>query len=345
MRIQTTDYPSNVLFSPWNSATDYFRVQIDGFLGRRFRVVDADIDTSGFYDNVAVRGESGFSGTPTIYLTNGTGKSGGPLTGATSATVILYIGGGSDWGTQLGNWALTLEVETGIETDEYVPLAESGLSYEIQTLGTPNIEEVGGPAPPPACFWTDLVRVSQVCPGDPDPGPEPGGAFQITTTAAPWPHTAASGLEVPWELLIDFSGCPDAMGAIAVRVNVNSFVLTNAYSSTFYRGKYGDGPWIDSSSVQSNQTPAVGDAVNEFTPPAFALELSPSSPLFFIEFGHANTLQPISFSFDISFEVNDGSSWRPMNGTGAEVSLIRRFPSLTVESADPVADGYLEITY
>lgn len=161
MRIQTSGYPAPVLFSPWTDPANYFRVQISGFAGRLFRVTDADVDSAGFYDNVLVRGEVGFSGTPTVYLSNGTDQSGSIFSPAVDSSVTLYIGGGGDWGTQLGNFALTLEVETGLATNEFVPLAESGLTYAVLTAGTPNIEAEGGPEPPAQCFWTDQVRVTQ----------------------------------------------------------------------------------------------------------------------------------------------------------------------------------------
>ncbi|WP_202841946.1 hypothetical protein [Luteimonas saliphila] len=161
MRIQTVGYPAAVLFAAFNDGANYFRLQVSGFTGRTFRVVDADIDTAGFYDNVLLRGESGFTGTPTIYLSNGTDQTAAIFSGAVSSDVEIRVGGGPDWGTQLGNFALTLEVETGVATGEFVPLAESGLSYAVLTTGSPNIEAEGGPEPPASCFWTDLVRVSQ----------------------------------------------------------------------------------------------------------------------------------------------------------------------------------------
>src|SRR5690606_2616325 len=179
VKIQTVNYPEAVTI--WADAST-FVVSISGMTGRNVRVVDANISTDASFDNVTVRMEAGFPGTPTIYLQNGTGRSGRTFDPATSANVEAHVT--SLMKPQTGSFELTLEVETGVATDDFVPLAESGLEYEVSITGTPNIEEVGGPAPPEVCFWTDLVRVTQVCEPGEDPPPPVGGNFQITTTGA-----------------------------------------------------------------------------------------------------------------------------------------------------------------
>lgn len=339
MKIQTVNYPESVTI--WADAST-FVVSISGMAGRNVRVVDANVSTDASFDNVTVRMEAGFPGTPTIYLQNGTGQSGRTFDPATSANVEAHVT--SLTRPQTGRFEFTLEVETGVATDNFVPLAESGLEYEVSITGTPNIEEVGGPAPPAECFWTDLVRVTQVCGPGEDPSPPTGGNFQITTTGAEWPHLSSGGNADPARLLIDFSGCADA--ALPMRVHVPSFAATNVYSFSFFSGYYGGGgTWIGGSGATSNTATNTGTAFSEWAPTPFTTDVSPDVlPLFFFEAGQAVYTAPIGLAFDLLFEVYDDGAWRPMDGTGAQVTLIDFF-SLTVLSEDPVADGYLEITY
>lgn len=339
MKIQTVNYPEAVTI--WADAST-FVVSISGMTGRNVRVVDANISTDASFDNVMVRMEAGFSGTPTIYLQNGTGRSGRTFDPATSADVEVHVT--SLMKPQTGSFELTLEVETGVATDDFVPLAESGLDYSVAIVGEPNIEEVGGPTPPEVCFWTDLVRVTQVCEPGEDPPPPAGGNFQITTTGAEWPHINSGGNADPARLLIDFSGCADA--ALPMRVHVPSFAATNVFGFAFCSGYYGGGgTWIGGGPDASNAAPNTGAAFSEWAPTPFTTDVSPDTlPLFYFEAYQAVYTAPIGLAFDLLFEVYDDGAWRPMDGTGAQITLISFFP-LAAISEDPVADGYLEITY
>lgn len=344
MKIQTVNYPAPVNFPVWNQGDTYFRVNITGATGRLLRYVNCTCEVGGSFDNLAF-GISSDSGSPGGYVQNGVGRTGGigPWDGLPGSPWWFSIGVGPG-GFAPGAFQMDIEIETGIETGEYVPLAESGLSYEVQTLGTPNIEEVGGPAPPPACFWTDLVRVTQVCEPGEDPPPPVGGNFQITTTGAEWPHINSGVNADPARLLVDFSGCADA--ALPIRVHVPSFAATNAFSFSFCSGYYGGGgTWIGGGPDASNAATNTGDAFSEWAPTPFTTDVSSDTlPLFYFEVGQGDYTAPIGLAFDLLFEVYDDGAWRPMDGTGAQVTLIDVF-SLAVISEDPVADGYLEITY
>lgn len=164
-QFQTNGYPTPTTFAAWNDGSDNLRVSISGMLGRRFAVAaGAVIDSTGFYDNVVVRALSGYDGTPSIYLNAGTTGSDAVVGGvALLGNVQLAIGGGESWSDQTGFFNLVLMVETGTATGVYVPLAESGLEYDVVITGAPGFAEVGGATPAPACFWENLVRVSQDC--------------------------------------------------------------------------------------------------------------------------------------------------------------------------------------
>jgi len=160
MKIRTVDYPAPADIPGWNDGARWFRVSIVGAVGRRLRYVNGICAFGGFYDQLAFGISS--SGSPGGYVQNGTGQAGtiGPFDGIPASPWYFGIGIGPG-GWSPGYLELDIEIETGVETNDYVPLAESGLSYSINTANDPNIEEVGGPEPPAGCFWTDLVRVQQ----------------------------------------------------------------------------------------------------------------------------------------------------------------------------------------
>jgi hypothetical protein len=160
VRIQTTGYPTQVAIPGWNQGDTYFHVNITGGVGRRLRYVDTTCDVGGFFDNLAFGISS--SGSPGGYVQNGTEQTGsiGPFDGIPSSPWWFGIGFGPG-GFSPGAFLMDVEIETGLATNEWVLLAESGVAYSVETLGTPNIEAEGGPEPPAQCFWTDQVRVTQ----------------------------------------------------------------------------------------------------------------------------------------------------------------------------------------
>ena len=160
MRIQTIDYPVPRWLGIGNSGSDYLSIQVVGAVGRSFGYANWVVSTDGFYDNMAfftnLGGIQAFSG----YINNGSGV--GPVaiipSGTASNPVDIRPGSYQD---SYGYVGLDLVVETGVATNAYVPLAESGLSYTVTVVGAPAFEVLGGPEPPVECFWTDLVRVQQ----------------------------------------------------------------------------------------------------------------------------------------------------------------------------------------
>ena len=160
MKIRTVSYPTPVEIPIWNSGDNYFRVSISGAVGRRVRHLNTTCNTGGFFDNMTFGMSS--SGSPGGYVNNGTGMSGGiGHFDGIPTTPWWFAPGIGPGGWSPGYFEMDIEIETGFETGDFVLLAESGLGYVVQTSGTPNIEEVGGPEPPAECFWTDLVRVRQ----------------------------------------------------------------------------------------------------------------------------------------------------------------------------------------
>lgn len=160
MKIRSVNFPTPVDIPGWSSGERYFRVHINGATGRTVRIANAICEFGGAYDNMAFGGST--HGSPHGYLSNTESPATvylAPFDGL-PATFWLSIGvGPSGWSP--GFFELDLEIETGVGTNDFVALAESGVEYYTAVLGTPNIEEVGGPAPPAGCFWTDLFRVAQ----------------------------------------------------------------------------------------------------------------------------------------------------------------------------------------
>lgn len=188
-QFQTTDYPASTSIAVWNDGSNYLRINITGASGRRFGVqAGAVVDTDAFYDNVVLLGTSGFSGTPTIYLANGTLGSDEISSEAASGDAVLALGGGAGWSGQIGAFDLVVLIETGTATDTYEPLATSGLAYTVEVEGSPGFDEVADDPPVGnTCFWTDRTRVFEDCSNDaPDPG-APGDLLQNID----WPDRTA----------------------------------------------------------------------------------------------------------------------------------------------------------
>ena len=140
-------------------------IHITGAAGRRVLVLSGTVATLwSSYDNLALRDlDTAWS----IWMNNGdVTPSPSPIELGDPTRLTL--------GTQnydAGAFDLIIGIETGIETNQYAPLAESGVEFSVEIADGLQVDWEGI-APVEECFWEDLVRVNQVCGVPPPPAPD-----------------------------------------------------------------------------------------------------------------------------------------------------------------------------
>lgn len=130
-------------------------IHITGAAGRRVLVLSGTVTTSAYYDNLVLRDlDTSWS----IWMNNGD---------VTPSPSPIELGDYARLGLgyphyDRGTFDLIIGIETGIETNQYVPLAESGVEFSVEIADGLQVDWEGI-APVEECFWEDLVRVNQVC--------------------------------------------------------------------------------------------------------------------------------------------------------------------------------------
>lgn len=320
MKITTVNYPNSVQLPYWTAmdAGDPpgFNVLINGAEGRVLSVVGATVQTTAFYDNLYLRNASSNS---TIYLSNGTGLT-GSMPVLTSSWLVQVGAAGFD----SGYFELTLEIETGVGTGEFVPLAQSGLEYATSDYPGATIVAEAPPAPVNPCFWTDLVRVTQVCPDEPEEPEEPEEPSGITRIYSPTPYPANEFELI--HLIIDLRESPDF--GLPMRVHVDR-LLTDAYSVSLGRVTFTSGSWF-TDNMQGNLAPDW--PYTEYQPTPFAIGAGWHGLYFETNAEFMSDM----LDYDLRFEVEENGVWRSLNATGVSVRS-------SFVGTDMLAGGYVAI--
>ena len=162
-KFQNNDYPSDGSIPAYSSADGNLAVEILGANGRRVRLVNVDCNTTyGPSDNMTMGHSATYNGSVSIqdYIANGE-TDGGPVM-VDADPFYLRIGGAPSPAT--GKFYGELQIETGIDTGEYVDMEVSGVDFSSMLTGAFSEYQLVADEPPaPACFWENLVRVSQDC--------------------------------------------------------------------------------------------------------------------------------------------------------------------------------------
>lgn len=192
-------YPSTGNIPAYNSADGNLSIEILGANGRRLRLANVDCDTTyGPYDNMTMGRSTTYNGSVSIqdYIANGE-TDGGPIT-INADPFYLRIGGAPSPAT--GKFYGELQIETGVDTGEYVDMEVSGVDFSSSWIGAFSEYQLVADEPPlPAsCFWENLIRVSQDC-----VTPAPTGMVDayVLMDSGTWPWTGltwAVGETVTW---------------------------------------------------------------------------------------------------------------------------------------------------
>lgn len=163
MHIQTIGYPTFIAYPAASNGAWYWSINLAGSAEagfRQLRMVMANADGTLNYGNIRVL----FAGSgSTVHEYEGPDQTkllsyATPI--ADGFSNVLKVGG--DGSEYFGSFSFDLEIETATGSGIFEPLSLDNATYVETKAGTDFLEFIA-PDPPEECFWTNLVRVDQVC--------------------------------------------------------------------------------------------------------------------------------------------------------------------------------------